>query len=1201
MNEISKKKQQLLESGIDIGNATDNEKNLPPNGRIQVFERGTIMYHPTFGACYLSERVALKWRMIADQLILGFPIADTGRTLQNDELCLFENGLIVSRPNGEVFAVTENVYRAYIGSMGTDMANFPGRIGYPVNDTRRLANDGWMGVFERADIYQRGLDPGRILQGAILARYHQLGGENARIGLPISDQYDFNVEGHLLGHANDFEGGTIFWSENGGARALQGDFLHAYVVQFDGPTGTLGFPTSGVMRSPGGRRYVNFQSGIIVEQSPDVFRKIHHLEITLNKLETDEDNDDLIVTAEVLVTQGGSTQKLEKQFGEYSNQGTKDDFLPEEAFLGKFPINDGRAILTVNMRAWDEDDGLNGPDDLIAEFSKIFSIDTLWDSNLPDLTGSNLDHWYETDEGKFRAYFRVDMESFQVNPYNASRFRQDLWWDVNNYSVDDLSKEMFASTFDDVDENDSDIGHPILADFYKNSYKDSADGGVCFGICLESIYALKGRSTFQQPISQHTKKDPANPRLPYAALNHAFQLRHGYQKSNDHANYMSDLGDNAWNPLLAYQQSHEMFLAGDFPILGIRNGSGKGHALVPFDWIENGDVLRIIAVNPNAGNNPTEVVINRKENTFIYQFTSSPDDTWKGGRGEDSGGSLYALPYRIYAKVPCTATNAFGTKLSALGAANGQPRRPFFAHLGLVSRGNKALFQVGGHAKVSQVMDQADGAYFHNMVTIRGFNYMQGFIGLDVLDGLGVPFHPNTFVLTTSAERPLFQINDLLDNNAVSNKWHVSHLAALLQSKIVMRNLVLDEITPLYLAETIDQVQQEVQIMNQRSLHETLYFSLENTDDGNPYHWYMTSRHATIRLETNAVSTAYDEVIAEQVGEVGQLVTFIAGNPAPSVDAFGPAHLDTDKKLKASLLNAAQNRMWVLQEMKTTVREQLSFQLNNGGKQVWVYNANNTTDVDVQFWEDDQHHPDLYLRATPLAPNSITSFESVASNSIKKEVYLLPGGDPISSANYSSFHLDCRALVHEWMVLFQAATGFHQVSTNAPADHPDNGWFYCHNRVVDFCVEDGDYYLVVQSGTVSLVRFTIREGVITYSADLEGVVTGQGSNNLVLHGLPLTIDAQAVQDKLVILPGVYGLMPDPVEHMSRPFETGNFLPTSHDGIDGWSYNFNIDSGETSSFMFQLCLDGVVRYDPAFEGMVSGFGTNILTISKLVAR
>lgn len=1210
MSEISKKKQQLLQAGIDLGNPIGSEKNLPPSGRIQEYERGVIIYHPSFGACYLSVRVAGKWRAVASQLNLGYPTSDTRQTPQNDELCLFENGLIVCRPNGGDFAVCENVYRAYIGSMGAGMANFPGWIGYPLSDTNRLFN-GWKGVFEHADIYQLDLQPGRIILGAIRERYNQLGAETGIIGLPVSDEHKLLKNDQEIGRATDFEHGTIYWSERGGAQALWGGFLDAYQNQQQGPEGTLGVPTSEELRSPGGKQYVNFQGGILVQNSPTNFQKIDHLQVTLTKLETNVDNDDLFVEAEVVVRQGGNVLKLEKRYGEFSDQGTKEIIEPEEAFLGRFFINDGSAVLTVNMRAWEIDSGLNGDDDFIAFLSKSYGIDTLWNTALPDMQGRTLADWYFTDtdndgdpdEGKFRAFFHIDIDNFIVNPNDTSRFQQDLWWQVNNYTVDNLSKELYAATFADVEENDTPLWHQLLTGFYEDRYKKIGQIGVCFGICLEAIYALKGRSIFRQPISQYSGLNPSDPSRPDAARDREFQLRHGYQLSSEKVEYYSDLDDNVWNPVLAYNQSQAMFQSNDFPILAITNGRGAGHAVVPYAWAKNGDTLTITAANPNTNINPATITISESSNTFSFQFGTFPNNTpniWTGGKGRNNGGVLFAMPYRIFSDTPHTPTATIGFDFTVLGAADGTPRRPVFAPLGLLGRANKAFFQVGGAASVRQVFDRAEGAYFDDPTNYRGYFPMERFMGLYPLDGKGVNHRPRAFVLTTSAERPLFFTDDLSDSIFPADKWHISHLAALIQSFRVMPNLTLDAISPLYDQAVIDAVAQENEIMRQRSKHETLEFVLENTGDNAPLHWYMASRHAQIRLETDAVQAANDLVIAEQIGEAGQLVSFQVGR-VPVENDF--ANLQgIEKKLKASLLNPTSNRMWVLDEMKSRSLEPLSFQLNSGGNQVWIYNTNNDTQVDVQFWENDQHQPDVYLRNSPLPPNSITGFESVAPNSIKKEVYVLPGGDPISSVKYSNLHLDCRSLVHEWLVLSQGVTGINQVSTNAPSDKADSGgWFYCHDRVVDFCVEDGEYFITVQSGAMSLIQFTIREGVISYPNELEGIVSGSGTNTLVLQGVPVTVDAQAVQGKLVILPGVYGLSPDPIEHMSRPLVSGHFLPTSHDGQDGWFYVFNIDSGEVSTFAFQVCMDGLVRYDPQFEGMVQGQGTNVLTIFQFVAR
>lgn len=1202
MSEISTKRQLLFENGIDIGNPLSNEKNLPPTGKIQEFERGILIYQPTYGCCYLSERVAGKWKTLAATINLGYPIADTGKTAQNDELCLFENGLIVCRPNGGAFVVFDNVYRAYLTSMGAGVANFPGWMGYPVNDTRRLVSNGLIGMFEHADIYQRDQQQANYILGGIRSRYNQLGAENSSLGLPISDEYDLFKDSQIIGKASDFERGTIFWSAAGGAHALQGDFLNAYQTQFEGMAGTLGVPTSEEQRSPGGRRYVNFEHGVLIDVGNATIIKVDQLTLTLTKLQTDEDDDDLLVKAEVLVRQNGNLQKLEKQYGEYSNQGTKENFSPEEEALGRFPINNGAAILEVNMRAWDVDGFFNGADDPIAGFSKRFSVDTLWDPALLDLSGKSLDDWYETDEGKFRASFRVDIGNFVVNPFDTSRFASDLWWNVNNYGVPELSREMYANTFADVDENDSAFWHQLLAGFYEDYYKNCGTNGVCFGICLEAMYALKGRSIFRQPIQRIMGTDPTNPALPDPARNKAFQLRHGYQRSAAFADFAADLDDNRWNPVATFNQSRDLFFARDFPMLVLTDGGSSGHALVPFDWIENGNTLIIRAVNPNIGTNPTTITIDRAMNTFIYPFSAPPAAPWQGGAGKNNGGMFYAVPYRTLANVPVTNTSAIGLDLTVAGVDPGPKRQRTFAPLGITASGRRALFGVGGQVAVSQIADGLEGRFFQNINLLRGFPAIENLIALENLDGLGGPTRPTSFVLTTSAERPAFFLDDLPDAPAGTDKWSNGHLAALIRSDRTMPNLSTDALEPLYPADQIQMLRQEMEMTIDRSGRETLHFLLQNTNSQGDYHWYMTSRHAQIRLETNAVANTEDLVTVEQIGDAGQLATFQAGSPMVNPAVFNRIPHLTERSLKASLLNAASNRMWVLDQMKATSSEPLSFQLNKGGRQVWVYNANNNTAVTVQFWENNSARPDITLPGVMLPANKITGFESVAPNSVKTEVYDLPGGTPVSSANYSSLHLDCRNLIHEWLVMTHSVSGAIAISLNAPAEKPDNGgWFFSHERVVDFCLEDGDYGITVQSGTLSLVQFTIREGVISYAADLEGVVQGAGTNTLIMNGLPLTIDGRAVQDKLVMLPGVYGLSPDPIEHMSRPLATGRFLPTSHDGTDGWFYSFNIDSGEMSTFEFQVCLDGTVHYDPIFEGEVQGEGTNTLTIQKLIPR
>jgi hypothetical protein len=186
--------------------------------------------------------------------------------------------------------------------------------------------------------------------------------------------------------------------------------------------------------------------------------------------------------------------------------------------------------------------------------------------------------------------------------------------------------------------------------------------------------------------------------------------------------------------------------------------------------------------------------------------------------------------------------------------------------------------------------------------------------------------------------------------------------------------------------------------------------------------------------------------------------------------------------------------------------------------------------------------------------------------------------------------------------MINSETGVGQFATNPPTDKGNSGeWFYCKNRVVNFLMEDGSYTIILQSGNLSIVNFTVKNGMIDYNPELEGVIGGKGTSTLILRGLPITIDATEVEGFLTYIPGVYGLDGFDTSNADRPLFTGNFLPNCHDATDGWEYWFNITSGVVASFTFKVCLDGTIAYTPAFDDSVKGRGTNVLKISKFTPR
>jgi uncharacterized protein with LGFP repeats len=81
-------------------------------------------------------------------------------------------------------------------------------------------------------------DPSADAVDAIDTHYEMLGQAQSRLGSPVSGTFD--VAG---GAERDYEGGSIFYSEQTGAKALYGPVLDRYLA-LGGPSGQLGFPVS---------------------------------------------------------------------------------------------------------------------------------------------------------------------------------------------------------------------------------------------------------------------------------------------------------------------------------------------------------------------------------------------------------------------------------------------------------------------------------------------------------------------------------------------------------------------------------------------------------------------------------------------------------------------------------------------------------------------------------------------------------------------------------------------------------------------------------------------------------------------------------------------------------------------------------------------------------------------------------------------
>ncbi len=89
----------------------------------------------------------------------------------------------------------------------------------------------------------------REVHGAILDRWHALGGVRSALGYPSSDE---QVLGDGPGRWSAFSGGRIYWSPGTGAHEVRGAILERYRA-LGGTRGQLGYPVSDELTTPNGR------------------------------------------------------------------------------------------------------------------------------------------------------------------------------------------------------------------------------------------------------------------------------------------------------------------------------------------------------------------------------------------------------------------------------------------------------------------------------------------------------------------------------------------------------------------------------------------------------------------------------------------------------------------------------------------------------------------------------------------------------------------------------------------------------------------------------------------------------------------------------------------------------------------------------------------------------------------------------------
>ena len=1014
MTPIQKKYQSLGIEVSSLGSPITAEISTPNGlGIYQEFQSGIIYYTADYGACVMKSGIVGKWKSdsIAKTLsadnkttvrdYLGFPIRDTETTSRNSQVCYFERGMIVA--NGDFpensFVVYGLIYATY-----RKFNDINGWMGFPKSDEQPSANGGRVSWFEQADIYWHPNVGAFEVHGAIKDKYNVLGASGSFLGYPISDENILMGDGREIGRSGNFEYGTVFWSGATGAFEMHGLLVQTYMRDFGGPAGELGFPTSDELSSPQGvYRFNNFQNGVLTcNMTNALIRKISNLHVVVTQLETDEDDDDLFVASTTSLTVFGSeVQRIDKNFGEYRNQGTK-TLDEQEGFVGDFMLRDGNAALNIFMKSWDVDGGLNFGDDEIASFTKTFTIDSFWDSTFPDVSGNNLLTWYNGPDGSFRASLRIDIDGFDINSWDSANFRRDLFWNIHNPLIPELDFDTYAATFSDVEADDSPYFHPFNHIYYQAAYKKAAAPGTCFGMCVEAIYALKGRSASREPISQYTFDEQRK---------HDISVKFGYQLGASQINFMVSKfkSNEIWDPVGSFQKSRDMFQNGNYPILCMSEGVALagGHAVLPYRWDDsNPNQWLMFVANPNSpfnekpDNNFWDAVVkvDPLANTFSFQFSETKN--WTGGGGLFNSGRMFPIPY---------------------SEVSTEPRTPFWeVLLTLITGGAYLVF--AGDADVEQISDGGSLTYYDGQGNINT-DPATRLKNVFPVETTGNPFgdfkvaskafetgrferaktiiksrKPNLFYLKNEKQKGQVYVERHQNTGntfeAKINPALNTHLGTAIHSRAFAKNINASNFEQVLKTGSDDfgMLKTSGGVLN-TLFNKSITFDITGKQDGE-YLCGFASAKSKVMVSANASDGLTDQITIDSVNLPGQAFTFKANESA------------VNKKIKISLISFDRKRRYELENIPVQAGQTFTLQHNDACKELIIHNSLQTISFDLKLFSDGSDIPVLTKQNISLDPSSVNHIEPnnwvdienrTAGSPLKIDVYNNLGGVVLNS------------------------------------------------------------------------------------------------------------------------------------------------------------------------------------------------------------
>ena len=604
---------------------------------------GAIMYNSTATSAFEIHGVIYqRYKAMSNSAALGFLIIDESPATNSiGRKSLFSAGGIYWSPSTGAFEVVGQLYLDYEDTGESFQWGFPQQAPQAIpggsSQTMQLAT--WF--------LKTGAGKAHEVHGVILHEFLTTGGTD-KWGFPVSDEMVITVtKGPQTGknvRLSDFENGSFYWSAATGVHQLGGE-IRVRWRDLGGPSAEIGLPTTNEMPIPGSTGTTNgFEKGVICQYgSASSVHVITPFQLYIGTIDTINHEPGIAGGNDIYffatITQGG-TKVLHQRYPPSGYWDGQDVHQVNEPFPPVFTPDPTKPI-TFTIDVWDHDDFFTEGDDHLGTWVKTIDGSNAW---------GQLENLGKLNSGPFSLINNIDVSvNILIDP--ATLTTVDKWWGSGNPSTDPITFNQYEEAFRDVSTTTQSWVLPdnTRALFYDLAVKHIASHGNCFGLCLEAIYALKGRSSFALPLFRFKDAE-----WKIASNINKINVKHEYQLGAPVVWwFLSEFVDGkTHDPVHVFKATRDAFDRGDNPVLCLAQNTdftGTPHVILPVKWhTDTATSWKIDVMDPNFPGTVKSVVINPTTNTFAYTGKATYSGT------SSSGGRLHFIPFHILSTQPRT-------------------------------------------------------------------------------------------------------------------------------------------------------------------------------------------------------------------------------------------------------------------------------------------------------------------------------------------------------------------------------------------------------------------------------------------------------------------------------------------------------------------------------------------------------------------